>query len=277
MAGTRQASRAGPVERLLRRDKLIVTTALAAIFLGAAIYTVLGVGMDMSALQMTPMARPIGQPMQMGEPRTWTLGYAILIFLMWWIMMIAMMTPSVAPVLLLFTALKRHGPESDRATLYSLVFLGGYLACWAGFSLLAAALQSGAEQAGLAASAMMTVNSRALAGLLLLAAGLYQFTALKEACIAHCRSPAQFLADHNRPGGMGAFRIGVLHGAYCLGCCWALMALLFVGGVMNLYWIAGLALYVLAEKLVPGGRYVTTLAGTGLAGAGAYFFVTAFL
>jgi predicted metal-binding membrane protein len=275
MSQVKKRQEAGPVERLVRHDRLIVASAVALIVFGAAVYTVMGVGMNMSALEMTRMARPIGQPMQMGDGVDWTLSYALLVFLMWWIMMVAMMTPSAAPMLLLYTALKRQGPEGDRARSYSLLFLGGYLAAWAAFSVLAVSLQWCLEQAGLAASAMMTISSRAFAGAVLLAAGVYQFTALKNACLSHCRSPAHFLAEHNQPGAMGAFRIGAHHGTYCLGCCWALMALLFVGGVMNLYWVVGLALFVLAEKLAPNGRIFSRAAGVGLCLAGGYSLTTA--
>ncbi|MCV2863777.1 DUF2182 domain-containing protein [Albidovulum sediminicola] len=277
MSKTGPQRTASPVERLVQHDRAIVVGAVMIIVAGAAIYTVLGVGMSMSAIEMTRMARSVGRPMQMGGPIAWTPAYALLVFLMWWIMMIAMMTPSAAPMLLLYAALKRRGPQSDQAWLYSLLFLVGYLAIWAGFSVIAVALQWGLEQAGLVASSMMTLSSRALAGVVLLAAGVYQFTGFKDACLSHCRSPAEFLARHNRPGAAGAFGIGVHHGTYCLGCCWALMALLFVGGIMNLYWIVGLALFVLAERLAPGGRLFARLAGAALAAAGVYMLASAVL
>lgn len=267
----------GPVERLAARDRWIVATAVALIVLLTALYTVYGVGMTMSALEMTRMARPIGAPMQMGAPPVWTAGYALLIFLMWWVMMVAMMTPSAAPMLLLFTALKRRGPEAAQAVPFSLLFLGGYLLAWAGFSAVAAALQWATEAAGLTNGPMMTLGSRGVAGLVLILAGLYQFSGWKAACLRHCRSPAQFLARHSRPGGWGALRTGAHHGVYCLGCCWALMALLFVGGIMNLYWIVGLALFVLVEKLAPDGRRFSRLAGAALIGFGGYLVADPFV
>jgi len=269
-ASTREP-RTGLAEKLARRDRLIVLFAVALILLLAALYTLFGVGMNMTAIEMTRMARPVGMPLAMGMSPDWTVAYVVLIFFMWWIMMIAMMTPSAAPMLLLFTALKKRGPESKLAEMYSSYLLAGYLAVWAGFSVVAAGLQWTLEGVGLIEGAMMTIKSRLFAGALLLAAGLYQFSWLKNACLAHCRSPGQFLAEHHRPGLPGAFRIGVDHGFYCLGCCWALMVLLFVGGIMNLYWIVGLAIYVLLEKLVPRGDVVARVAGTGLAMAGLYF------
>lgn len=241
----------------------------ALVILAAAAYTVAGVGMNMSAVRMTGMAGPVGRPMQMGPASPWTVSYALLIFLMWWIMMIAMMTPSAAPALLLYTATKRLGPEGARATALSGAFLAGYLLAWAGFSVVAMLAQWGLERAGLSDGPMMTISSRGFAGTVLVLAGLYQFSPLKRACLRHCRSPAHFLAAHNHPGYPGALRTGVEHGAYCLGCCWALMALLFVGGIMNLYWIAGIAAYVAAEKLLPRAMWLAPVTGGALIAAGA--------
>ena len=258
----------GRLERLVRRDRTIVLVSVSVIVLLAAWYTVSGQGMPMSALDMTRMARPIGEPMAMGPARPWSPAYAALIFLMWWIMMIAMMAPSAAPALLLFTALKRQSSVPDRAPLYGLAFLAGYLASWAGFSLGAAALQWGLQPAGLISEKMMTVSSGFLSAAILIAAGLYQLTPAKAACLRHCRSPAHFLSDHRRPGLAGAFGMGAHHGAYCLGCCWALMALLFVGGIMNLWWIVGIALFVALEKLLPRGDRFAWFSGLALIGFG---------
>ncbi|PWE32605.1 hypothetical protein DDZ14_09430 [Maritimibacter sp. 55A14] len=266
-------TRTGLAERLMRNDRRIVMGAVGLIVLGAGAYTVAGVGMNMSALQMTRMTGAPGTAMQMGENPGWSLSYAILIFLMWWIMMVAMMTPSAAPMLLLYTALKKAGPDSRHAARLSLVFLGGYLAAWAAFSVLATGLQYTLERVGLVASAMMMLNSGLLAGVVLIAAGLYQFSHFKDACLAHCRSPAQFLTHNHRPGAAGAFRLGAHHGIYCLGCCWALMALLFVGGIMNLYWIVGLALFVLAEKLLPRVGLLVRGSGAALIAAGGLLIV----
>lgn len=261
-------------ERLAARDRIVVMGAAGLIILLAALYTIFGIGMSMTAVEMTRMARPLGQPMQMGAPPVWTPGYAALIFLMWWVMMVAMMTPSAAPVLLLFTAVKKAGPEAARAPTLSLLFLSGYLIAWGGFSALATGLQWALEGWGLSDGPMMTLNSRRLAGGVLAAAGLYQLTPVKQACLQHCKSPAQFLARHARPGPRGALLTGMHHGAYCLGCCWALMALLFAGGIMNLYWIAGLALYVLAEKLLPGGVWFSRITGALLLAAGGWVMFT---
>jgi predicted metal-binding membrane protein len=143
----------------------------------------------------------------------------------------------------------------------------GYLAVWGAFSLAAALAQWSLELAGLISPRTMTAGP-AIAGVILLAAGLYQLSPLKQACLRRCRSPVAFLAAHWRPGAAGAFRLGLAHGAYCVGCCWFLMALLFVGGVMNPFWIGALALYVLAEKLAPRGHLLSRASGLLLAGAG---------
>lgn len=259
---------------MVRHDQRIVLFAVALIVAIAATYTFFGAGMQMSALQMTRMARPIGDPMSMGADPVWTVRYVFVIFLMWWIMMIAMMTPSAAPVLLLYTALKRAGSDRDRAVVLSFVFLLGYLGVWALFSGAATGLQALSEYWGLTNGRMMTVNGRWLAALVFIAAGLYQLSNLKEACLTHCKSPAHFLAEHRQPRVWGALRTGARHGIYCLGCCWALMVLLFVGGVMNLYWIVGIAIYVLLEKIAQNTRFLVRATGVGLMLSGAYLLAT---
>lgn len=255
---------------MARNERAVILASVAAIVALAGAYTVLGVGMDMSALDMTRMARRIGSPMQMQMVVDWTFYFAALIFLMWWIMMIAMMTPSAAPTLLLFAALRRHGDHAQGASLDTGKFLAGYLLAWAGFSVAATGAQWAAQTNGLVSPQMMTIDSRLIAGVLLVAAGGYQFSGLKNACLKHCRSPAQFLTDHRQSGAFGPLIMGAHHGTYCLGCCWALMALLFVGGIMNLYWIVGLALYVLLEKWAPYGNLVSRIAGFGLILFGLY-------
>jgi len=182
-----------------------------------------------------------------------------LIAAMWAAMMVAMMLPSASPTILLYARVHRHsnGPGAAPPTA---AFLGGYIACWLGFALIAATLQ--------VALGGMDLVSRNVAAALPIATGLYQLSPLKDACLNRCRSPAQFLSRHYAPGAMGAVRLGLLHGAYCVGCCWLLMALLFVGGVMNLAWVAALALLVAAEKLPRGGMWIARIAGVALIGWG---------
>jgi len=263
---------ATPLERLLRRDRWIVLAGIGAVVLLAAVYTVAGVGMEMSALTMTRMA--IEMPGMAMMPAQWSPGYALAVFLMWWVMMVAMMVPSAAPAILLYAtgARKRAGGRAPYGTTAGFVL--GYLAVWGAFSAVATALQWGLATAG-AVTGMMQLASGAVAGAVLIAAGLYQLTPLKAACLKHCQHPLLFLLHHWRPGAAGAFRMGLEHGAFCLGCCWFLMALLFVGGIMNLIWIAGLALYVGLEKVAADRRWVTAAAGWALLIAGGLLLVRA--
>jgi len=187
------------------------------------------------------------------------------------VMMVAMMLPSASPLVLLYARVVRHAGERDgavkpRAAIAA--FASGYLAVWILFSLLAVAAQWGLERLG-GMSAMMSLNTTLLSGGLLIAAGLYQLTPLKAACLKHCRSPASFLAAHWRKGPYGAWHMGFVHGLYCLGCCAVLMGLLFVGGVMNLIWIAGLTAVVAIEKLAPFGAIAAKVMALMLVAGGA--------
>jgi predicted metal-binding membrane protein len=250
------------LEALIKRDRSVVAIALTIVIAATWVYILLGAGMGMSAFEMSAApwnAEALRGGMSMAGP-AWSLGYAVLMFYMWWIMMIAMMLPSAAPMILLHARIDRQ-QQPERGVLTATgVFAAGYLLAWAVFSLLAVAAQWGLEQSGLL-SMMLASTSAALGGGLLLAAGLWQLTPLKHACLRHCRSPVQFLSRHWRGGAAGALRMGALHGAFCLGCCWFLMALLFYGGVMNLYWIVGLALFVLVEKLLPAGHRFGAVTG----------------
>lgn len=258
----------------LRNDRRLFLGGLAMIQLAAVAYTVAGVGMDMSAIDMTRMATLPGRPMEMGmgHAMTWSLTHAILVFFMWWIMMIAMMVPSAAPTILLHHGLTR-GPDGSGKTGAAWAFVAGYLAIWALFSLLATGLQWALQPLGLISPAMMSLRGGGLAGSVLIAAGLYQFTPLKHACLRQCQAPAAFLSRHWQPGTRGAWSMGLRHGTFCLGCCWALMAMLFVGGIMNLYWIAGLAILVAVEKFALFGRATAAVTGVVLILSGIAVFV----
>ena len=191
------------------------------------------------------------------------MGYIFVLLAMWWIMMIAMMLPSAAPIILLTAALNRRS-TSDRPPYGTTAFFTiGYLLAWFLFSLVAVAGQLVLESNGLLSFKMQS-NSTYLTAGLLLAAGVWQFSPIKQACLRHCRSPIEFITRNRRPGNQGALVMGLHHGTYCLGCCWFLMALLFAGGVMNLYWIAGLALFVLIEKLFSRGVWFGRITGAGL-------------
>lgn len=187
----------------------------------------------------------------------------LIVLVMWWVMMAAMMLPSAAPAILLYGRV-RSAHRDDPAIAGSWIFMAGYLLAWLAIALAATGLQSMATRAGLLDAATMRVTSRWLTGATLLAAGLYQLSPLKHACLTKCRSPAAFLTRHWQAGAAGALRLGLLHGLYCVGCCWLLMALLFVGGVMNLLWIAALAALVAVERLVGWGAAIGKVAGFGL-------------
>jgi len=198
----------------------------------------------------------------------WSATDAGLTFLMWAVMMVGMMVPSAVPMSLLFAQVSRKAAAQGATVAPTFVFAGGYVAVWTLFSVGATAAQWGLERTALL-SPMLASASPLFGGALLVAAGLYQWSPAKQACLEHCRAPAGFLAAHWRPGRWGAFRIGLVHGSYCLGCCWLLMGLLFFGGVMNLLWVAGLTLFVLLEKLVPRGAWLGRVAGALLIAAGA--------
>lgn len=252
-------------EALLRRERLLVLAGLLLITALAWWWVVIGSGTGMSAYSMTTWRFP--PPLHEASVNVWSPSYALVMFFMWWIMMIAMMTPSAAPLVLLYARAYRHEQRQGKlpdGVVPTFVFVLGYLLSWACFSLIATGLQWGLERAGLLHQMMMWSISPFFTAVLLIAAGLYQLTPLKLACLQHCRSPAQYLAEHFQPGAQGALRLGWKHGLYCLGCCWFLMALLFAGGIMNLIWIAGLAIYVLIEKVAPKGQLIARVAGVAM-------------
>jgi predicted metal-binding membrane protein len=273
-------------EGLLRRERRIVLAALAVLCLLAWYYIASGAQLGASAWQMSGFAlfphriapaamesmpdmsdMPGMEGMDMSGLPAGQAGREVstqlLVVAMWWLMMIAMMTPAAAPAILLYAGVYRHNLSRGAASGLAPTgaFAVGYLLAWFAFSLLAAALQWAFERSGLVSAATMGSHSRVLSAALLLAAGVYQLSPLKRACLAQCRAPATFLSRHWRPGIAGALRLGLLHGAWCVGCCWLLMVLLLVGGAMNLVWIAALTLLVIAEKLLPGGQWTGRVAG----------------
>jgi predicted metal-binding membrane protein len=195
--------------------------------------------------------------------------YVLLLFVMWWTMMLAMMLPSAAPAILAHAALSRRQSAPHGSPSYSLLFASGYALVWTAFSVAAVILQLATETL-VPLTGMMAVTSAAVGGALLIAAGVYQLTPLKYACLRKCQMPLMYLARNWRKGHLGAVSMGISHGVYCLGCCWVLMGLLFYGGVMELFWIVGLAAYVAAEKLIPAGSKLSRLSGVILIAWGLY-------
>jgi len=241
-----------PLEVLLKRDRTVVAVSLVAITALAWTYLLylasrMG-GMELSA----DMALP--------QMDAWGPVELLLTFVMWSVMMVAMMIPSAVPLILLFTKINQTRREREDSTLPTATFVSGYLLVWTVLSALATLMQWGLHDAGLL-SPMMRSSSSLVSGTLLIAAGVYQWTPWKRACLIHCRSPLHFIMSEWRSGALGALRMGSRHGVYCVGCCWALMAVLFVAGIMNLLWVAAVAAFVLAEKLVPSGELIGRSAG----------------
>jgi len=257
------------LEAALRRDRRIVAACLAAV-------TVLAWGYTLwlaSAMQMPATAA--GLTMTPG-PHQWNPPEFVYMFVMWTVMMLGMMVPSAAPMILIYARVGRQAAQRSAPLAATGFFAGGYLLAWVLFSLLATAGQWGLEQA-LLLTPMMASASTAFSGLVLAAAGLFQWTPAKDACLRHCQAPLAFIQRHGgfRREPAGSLALGFHHGLYCVGCCWALMALLFVGGVMNVLVIAAIAAFVLAEKVIPAGRWLPRLAGTALGVTGGWLLLGA--
>jgi len=213
------------------------------------------------------MGHPLAQLM-MPSAHHWHLANVLAIFVMWSAMMGAMMLPSSLPMILTFVHLSARRGERARAR----VFVGAYLLVWVVFSVAATAFQWLLQATG-SIDPMAASTSPRLTALLLLIAGMYQFSPLKRACLIRCRSPLGFLLGEWRSGTRGAFRMGLRHGLFCAGCCWALMALLFIGGAMNLAWVAALAIVVAIEKMANQGARIAAVLGLVLIAAGVWKFV----
>jgi predicted metal-binding membrane protein len=252
-----------PFETVLRRERFIVASGLVLISVMAWVYMVY-LAWEMPAMD---------QAMAMPQWKPWGLTGFLLTFIMWAVMMMAMMVPSAAPLILMFASVYRKREQKDGVFVPTWIFLAGYIAVWSGFSLLAALAQWGLHEATLL-SPMMVATSPLLGGTLLIAAGVFQWAPLKEACLARCRTPLGFLMTEWRDGAWGALVMGLRHGAFCTGCCWALMALLFVGGVMNLLWVAAIALFVFTEKLAPHGDWIARFTGVLLFAYGGWLMWT---
>lgn len=252
-----------PLEAVFRHQHWLVCLSLGVIVVLSWLY-IAATAAVMEAMGTGGWAATLMWLMPMGQ---WTLAEAALVLLMWVVMMFGMMVPSAAPMILLYARVRRSEPGAGQATGLTAVFTLGYLLVWILFSLAATALQWGLTELRLLDDRMTSV-SPVLAGSLLVLAGVYQLTPLKLACLAHCRSPIGFLLTHWRAGYSGALRMGAEHGFWCVGCCWALMIILFAVGVMNIAWIAGLCLLVLLEKTVPQAHWLGRAVGLCLIALG---------
>jgi len=248
-----------PLEAVLRRDRAIVLA-------GVIVIAGLGWAYLISMAGMEEMMAP--------ALTGWTTADFLAMFTMWAVMMVAMMLPSAAPLLLLHARLERANRERGVSIAPTGLFATGYLIAWTGFSVAATLLQWGLERAALLSPKMMA-STPYLGAAFLIGAGVYQLTPLKRACLSHCRSSIDFVMHHWRRGYAGALRMGLEHGLYCIGCCWFLMGLLFVGGVMNLLWIAALSIFVLLEKVTPRTEMVTFAAGWLLVTSGVWMVAAA--
>ena len=279
MASSTEPSLSGTaLELVLKRDRLVVLASLAGLCLLAWIF-LFNLAGQMATMQGMA-ARMMGMAVDDRIVHFLTLtmsptsvGIAnagatfVLVAIMWLVMMVGMMLPSAAPTILLFTALERKG-NAGAPVARSAFFTAGYFLTWGVFSVVAAALQTTLHGAGLL-SMEMAATSAFLGGAIFILAGLFEFTPLKARCLVHCRSPLEWLPRHWKSGTLGAIRMGAEHGLYCVGCCWMLMLTLFVGGVMNLLWVAIIAAIVLIEKLLPRGEILSRLGGVALVLCGA--------
>lgn len=234
------------LEQILKRDKIIVLSGLfivVALCWGYLAHLVADMGIS---------KMPMENRMSVLQIHPWSALDFWLMFVMWAVMMVGMMLPSATPMILFFSAFNRKLRDQGHPFVRTSVFVSGYLILWCVFGLTAVLLQWQLDQAALL-SPMMVSTSPMLGGMILIAAGVFQWTPLKHVCLKHCRSPLQFITSSWRKGTSGALIMGLQHGAYCLGCCWILMLLLFFGGVMNLMWIGALSIFVLLEKVLPAG------------------------
>lgn len=254
---------------IVRRERWIIGAALAGIAAVAWAYMI----HEARGMNLRGACECLGMQMGGTARADWSTGSLLPLFLMWCGMMVAMMLPSATPMILTFAALSRNRCLQERPYVSVTIFTAGYVAIWSAFSALAAFAQWTLHREALL-SPVMASTSATLGGLLLLVAGVFQFTPLKRACLTHCRTPLAFIMTRWREGVPGAFRMGLEHGLFCTGCCWALMGLLFVAGVMNILWIAALSLLVGLEKLLPRGAWLSSAIGVILTAWGA-FVITA--
>ena len=250
---------------LLRRDRLIIGVGLLGIALLAWAYLIY----EAHRMSLTGVCECMRMKMAGPDGAAWPAGTLVPLFFMWCVMMIAMMLPSAMPMVLTFAGVTRNRQRLGRAFVPTTVFVSGYVAIWCAFSAIAAVSQWVLHRQALLSESMATTNA-ILGGVLLIGAGIFQFTPLKRSCLTRCRGPLEFILTRWREGRGGAFRMGLEHGTFCAGCCWALMALLFVAGVMNILWVATLTLLVCLEKILPSRARVSFATGIVLASWGVF-------
>jgi predicted metal-binding membrane protein len=267
------------LEAVLRHDRAIVTAALFVLTgLSWAYMLWLAAGMDMGGMDMSGFRMiPAGGVLMMPAVAPWNVTEFAFVFAMWAVMMVGMMTPSATPMILIYARVGHQAAQQGKPFAASFWFASGYLLAWVGLALVAT-FGHWALERGDWLTPEMAAASGTLSGIVLIAAGFYQWTPLKDACLRQCQMPLQFIQRHGgfRPDACGSLALGARHGAYCVGCCWVLMALLFVGGVMNVLWIAALTILVLVEKVIPVGRAVPRVTGAGFFAGGVWMLAHTF-
>jgi predicted metal-binding membrane protein len=266
------------LEAVLRRDRAIVGAALIVLAALAWAYVLwLSADMDMSGMDMSGFRMiPAGMGLMMPANAPWSAIEFAFVFAMWAVMMVGMMTPSAASVILIYARVARQAQQRRKPFAASAWFASGYLLAWIGFALVATLAQWVLER-GDWLTPTMAGASEIFGGIVLVATGLYQWTPLKDACLRQCQMPLQFIQHHGgfRSDAPGSLALGARHGAYCVSCCWVLMALLFVGGVMNVLWIAAITIFVLIEKVIPAGRVIARVSGAGSFAGGVWLLAQA--
>ena len=260
---------------VLRRDRAVIVLAVAlltALVWGYLLW--LSAGLDMDGMDMTGLRMiPSGMGLMMPTDMPWRAMEFAFVFAMWIVMMVGMMTPSAAPMFLMYARIGRQTEARGRPLGATVWFAVGYFLVWIAFALFATLVQWALERTALLDFTMATTDN-VLGGLVFVAAGLYQWTRLNDLCLAECQRPFEFVMRHGgyRRDASGCIALGFRHGAYCVGCCWALMALLLVGGVMNVLWIVLLALLAFLERVTSMGRLIVRLAGIVLVAGGVWLF-----
>jgi predicted metal-binding membrane protein len=266
------------LEQILRRDRAIVLAALVGLAGLAWAYVLwLAADMDMGGMDMTGFRMiPAGVGIMTPAIAPWSAFEFSLVFLMWAVMMVGMMTPAVTPMVLIHARVGRQAAARRAPFPPTAWFVLGYLSLWVLFALAAAGAQWAFERASLLTPTMEPATD-VLAGIILVVAGLYQWTAVNDVCLAQCQAPLAFIHSHGgfRPDAAGAVWLGIRHGAYCVGCCWALMTLLFAFGVMNILWIAGLSAFALLQRVIPGGRLLARATGIAMLAGGVWLLAGA--
>ena len=255
---------------VVRRDRVVIVLAVASL----TVLAWLSADMDMGGMDMTGLRMiPSGMGLMMPAQTPWRAMEFAFVFVMWTVMMVGMMTPSAAPMFLMYARVGRQTGAQEKSLSATVWFAIGYFLVWLAFALFATLVQWALERTALLDFTMASTDN-VLGGFVFIAAGLYQWTRLNDLCLAQCQKPFEFVMRHGgyRRDAPGCVMLGLRHGAYCVGCCWALMALLLVGGVMNVLWIALLALLAFLERVTSMGRLIARLAGIVLVAGGAWLF-----